>query len=281
MAHGQPAGPEVLLDRRGQPEEAERVGDGRPVLAEAPGQLLLGPAELGQEALVGLGRLERVQVLPEEVLDQAELEGLGVARLAHDGRHPRQPRLLGGAPAALPDQDLVLVPRGVARRAAGGCRRTGSRPPARRAPAGRSLRRGCCGFGTRLSTGSSRSRAGVLGLSGWQQGAQAPSECALHHGPPPPWPAPGRRWRRGTGDRTGGWTARGSAPRRAGRCGESTVCEHLPLEVSLHLGPDLGRQAWSGASKSVNTMPSISRAGLARARTVSRVRMSWASPSSA
>ena len=110
MAHGQATCPEIFLDRLGEPEEPERIGDRRAVLPEALRQLLLGPAELGQEALVGLRRLDRVEVLAEQVLDEAELERLRVARLADDGRHPDQPGLLGGPPATLPDEDLELTP---------------------------------------------------------------------------------------------------------------------------------------------------------------------------
>ena len=60
----------------------------------------------------------------------------------------------------------------------------------------------------------------VLSVGRRQEGAQAPSECALHHVQQPPSPAPSTPPRQGTGDRTGGWTARGWALPRAVRSEE-------------------------------------------------------------
>ena len=112
MSHGQSAAPEILLDRLRQPEQAERVGDGRAVSSEATGQLLLCPAKLREEPLIGLGRLDWVEVFAEEILDQPQLEGLGITGLSHDRGHAGQAGLLRRPPAPLSDQDLVLAAAG-------------------------------------------------------------------------------------------------------------------------------------------------------------------------
>ena len=110
MTHGEPTRPQVFLDQLGQPEEPEGVRNRGTVLPKAPGQLLLSPAEFGQEPLVGLCCFHRIEILAKEILDEAEFECLGVARLAHDRRHARQARLLGSSPPALPHKNLVLRP---------------------------------------------------------------------------------------------------------------------------------------------------------------------------
>jgi len=112
MAHGQATTPEILLDGLGQPEQSESVGDGRAVLPKTAGQLLLSPSELRQQPLISLCGFHGVEVLPKEVLDQAKLERLGVARLADDCRYPCQARLLSRAPTTLTDEDLVLTAPG-------------------------------------------------------------------------------------------------------------------------------------------------------------------------
>ena len=80
-------------------------------LAHPLGHLLLGQAVLLHEHLVAPGLLGGVQVLPLEVLDQAQLHHLPVVRLDDDGGHLRQAGGLGRPPPALAGDDLI-VPRG-------------------------------------------------------------------------------------------------------------------------------------------------------------------------
>jgi hypothetical protein len=112
MSHRQSAAPEIVLDWLRQPEQSQRIGDGRAVLPQTTSQLLLGPAKLSQEPLVCLRSLYRVQVLAEKIFDQAELKGFRIARLANDRRNPRQTRLLGCSPTSLSHEDLVLATSG-------------------------------------------------------------------------------------------------------------------------------------------------------------------------
>ena len=78
VAHREPAGAKVRADELGQLEQTETVRDRAPILAHPLGQIFLGPAELGEQPLIGLGLLDRIQVLTQEVLDERELEALRV-----------------------------------------------------------------------------------------------------------------------------------------------------------------------------------------------------------
>ena len=55
------------------------------------GELLLGEPELVDQLAVGVRRLDRIEVLALEVLDERELELLAVRQLADDRRDPLQP----------------------------------------------------------------------------------------------------------------------------------------------------------------------------------------------
>src|SRR6266542_3187798 len=59
-------------------EQAERLVDGDPAAAEAGRRLVLGEPELIDQALDTMSLLDRVQVLPLEVLDQAQEQALVV-----------------------------------------------------------------------------------------------------------------------------------------------------------------------------------------------------------
>src|SRR3989304_9222156 len=107
MPHREPAGSQIGLDRLRELEKPEAVGDAAPILADALCQLLLGPGELRQEFLVGLGLLDRVQILAEQVLDQGELQALGIRRLAYPCGDLLQARELCRAPPPLADDELI------------------------------------------------------------------------------------------------------------------------------------------------------------------------------
>src|SRR5438034_6440015 len=59
------------------------------------------PPELTEDLLVGLRLLHRVEVLAKQVLDQRELEALGIGRLAHHRGNSVQPCLARRAPPPL------------------------------------------------------------------------------------------------------------------------------------------------------------------------------------
>jgi hypothetical protein len=92
-----------------QPQEPQRVADGGAALADQLGDLLVGVAVLLDEALVGLGELDGVEVFPLNVLDEGELEGLAGVQLLDDDLDLVEPGFLAGAPAALAGDDLVAI----------------------------------------------------------------------------------------------------------------------------------------------------------------------------
>jgi len=97
----------VRLDDVRELEQSHAVGDAAPVALNALRELFLGPAELGEEALIGLRFLHRVQILAEQVLDQGQLEALRVGHLANDRGDVDKAGQLGGPPAALADDQLI------------------------------------------------------------------------------------------------------------------------------------------------------------------------------
>ena len=108
VAGGQPALDHQLPHGGGQGGEPQGVGDGGAGLAHPGGQLLLGQPEVGEQGQVALRLLHRVEVFPLEVFDQAQLQHLPVVRLDDDHRHLPAAGQLGGPPAALPGDDLIV-----------------------------------------------------------------------------------------------------------------------------------------------------------------------------
>ena len=113
MAHRQPPASQVGLDLLREPQQPQTVRDRRAILADPLRKLFLRPREFRQKLLIGLRRLDRVQVLAQEVLDERELDALRVRRLAHHrdvgplpgrargiGKH-RDPRLDPERPSGL------------------------------------------------------------------------------------------------------------------------------------------------------------------------------------
>ena len=70
---------------------------------------LLGMAIFVDQPLIGLGLLDRVEILALDILEQGDFERLGVVEVADDHRDFVQPRLLRRAPAPLAGDDLVAV----------------------------------------------------------------------------------------------------------------------------------------------------------------------------
>ena len=111
VALGQPAVGDRGLDAGREVEQPQRVGDRRAGAPDARRDLVLAEPELLDELAVGVGRLERVEVLALEVLDERELELLAVGELADDGRDALEAGGLGGAEAPLAGDELVAVDR--------------------------------------------------------------------------------------------------------------------------------------------------------------------------
>src|SRR5579875_3430837 len=106
------AGLELRLHGIGERQEAERVGDRGPTLADACRDLLLGHAVDLAQVPIGLGLLERRQVLALEVLDEGELEPLARGAFPHQHGHLREPGTDGCPQAALAGNHLVAAGHG-------------------------------------------------------------------------------------------------------------------------------------------------------------------------
>ena len=109
MAHAELPGPDQDLYLSRKIEQSQQVGDMGPGLVDELAELLLGMAIVVDQALVGLRLLDRVEVLPLDILDQSDFECLVVAELADDRRYVVQPRPLGRAPAPFAGDDLEAV----------------------------------------------------------------------------------------------------------------------------------------------------------------------------
>ena len=109
MAGGQLALLQQHAHRVGQGEQPHGVGHGGAGLAHLLGHFLLGEAVVLHQDLVAPRLFNGVQVLPLEVLDEAQLHDLPVVGLDDDGGHLGQARQFGGPPAALSGDDLVVA----------------------------------------------------------------------------------------------------------------------------------------------------------------------------
>ena len=107
------AGAEAALLHQGQDlglegQDAQQVGHAAALLAQHLGQLLLGRAVGIHQAAVGLGLLDGAQVLALDVLQQRDLQRLGLGVGADQGRHLGQAGQAGGAHPALAGHDAVF-----------------------------------------------------------------------------------------------------------------------------------------------------------------------------
>jgi hypothetical protein len=109
VAGGDLAALHQRLRRGRQLQQAQRVGDVHAALAHELGHLGLGAAMSFDERAVALGLLDRREVGALDILDDGDLEALGVGKLAHQRRHDAQAGGLRGPPAALAGDDLELA----------------------------------------------------------------------------------------------------------------------------------------------------------------------------
>ena len=86
MAGGEAAVDEHRLDRVGEREQSQRVGDRGAALAEPSRELFLREPVLVDEMLKAGGLFERIEVLALQILDDRKLEGLAVVARADDRR---------------------------------------------------------------------------------------------------------------------------------------------------------------------------------------------------
>ena len=100
-----------LLDARGEIEQAQRVRDRRSGAADPRGDRLVGETELVDELTVPVRRLDRVEILALQVLDQRELELCLLVELADDGRDAIEAGRGRGPESALPGDEAVAIDR--------------------------------------------------------------------------------------------------------------------------------------------------------------------------
>jgi len=100
-----------LLNRVGQFEQAQGVGDRHAAFANPLGNLLVRQAKLVRELAVGMGFFQCVQISALDVFDQGQFQFLLVASLTHNHGHFGQPGQLRGLPAAFTsNQNVALAP---------------------------------------------------------------------------------------------------------------------------------------------------------------------------
>ena len=109
MAGGKLVRAKQLLHLGGQVEQAQRVGDVGPALADGVGDFFLGLLEVVDQATQTLRLVDRRQVGALQVFDQAELQRLEIVEAAQHYRHVVKLRLLCRAPAPFARDDLVSV----------------------------------------------------------------------------------------------------------------------------------------------------------------------------
>ena len=206
-----------LMRLVGQVEQPQQVRHGHAAASDTAAHVLSREAELLHERGAGARLLDDVEVLPRHVLDQRELEGIGVVAVAHDGRDRVEAGELRRPPPALAGDQLVGA--------------AGDRPHEHRLQdtAGRQRLRealerlvveGLSGLVGARGDQVERQRAQLLLLDRSSVGhrqdrCQAPAHSAvlLSHVRPPPWRGRSRRRRRRCGDRDGSRDGRSSAPR--------------------------------------------------------------------
>ena len=109
MAHGQRAFDHARLNFGRKVKQSQQVGDMAPRFVNGLGQRFLRMTELVEQPLIGLRFLDRVEILPLDILQQRDLQRLAVAIVADDDGDFVQPRALRRAPAAFASHDLIIV----------------------------------------------------------------------------------------------------------------------------------------------------------------------------
>ena len=95
------------LDRGGQVQQANRVGDGGTGPAHPGGDLFLRQAEVVHQLAIGRSLLQGVEVLAVDVLDDRSLKRPLVVGGANQSGNAPQAGPLGGPPATLPCNNLI------------------------------------------------------------------------------------------------------------------------------------------------------------------------------
>ncbi len=109
MPGGKLAGVNIGLHRFRQFQQPQRVGDIAAALADDLRNLVLAVAEFVHQRAIAFRLFERIEIGALDVLDDRELQRLGVGRFDDDDGHFVQAGALRRAPAAFAGDDLVSV----------------------------------------------------------------------------------------------------------------------------------------------------------------------------
>src|ERR1700733_5603768 len=93
-------------NRLRQRQQSQGVGDMAAAFAQGLGEVRLSAAKFLRQSPIGLSFFERCQIFALEVLDQRDLQHLGIAENADQHRHLVQPGALRRAPAPLTGDQL-------------------------------------------------------------------------------------------------------------------------------------------------------------------------------
>src|SRR5487761_2173422 len=107
MAHAKAMLGEEELDLLRQLQEADRVGDGSPVLPCSAANLFMGETKFAAEPLIGVSRFNGIQVLTLDILNEGELQHLWLGNILDNNRDLGDAGHLGGPPASFPGHNLV------------------------------------------------------------------------------------------------------------------------------------------------------------------------------
>ena len=110
MPHRQRSIDHLRLHLRRQLQQPQQVRDMTARLVDDLGEHLLRMPIFARQPLIGLRFFDRVEILALDVLDQRDLERLGIVEVANDDRHLVQPRALRRPPAPLARDDLIVMP---------------------------------------------------------------------------------------------------------------------------------------------------------------------------
>ena len=109
VACGQLAFIDVKLDRVGQLQQPQRIGDMAAALADDVRDVVLAVTVLVGQRLIAGRLFQRIQIGALDVFDDRKFKRFGVGDFEHDDRHFVQARALRGAPSPLAGDDLELL----------------------------------------------------------------------------------------------------------------------------------------------------------------------------
>jgi len=97
------------LNRGGEVEKAQRVGNRGPTLPNPLSHLFLGPPKIIHEPPKRTGRLHWADIFADKVFNEGKGKGLFICQVTNDDRNLGQPRFQSGTITPLSCDDLVAT----------------------------------------------------------------------------------------------------------------------------------------------------------------------------